>query len=99
MSETERPSDERMARMLRQHLASLQAAGVEWAPVGNEPLKPAAPAAASPAPAPQPNVLVPHPADNAPPAAEQRRVELAQLAEQVAACTRCPHLASTRTQT
>jgi DNA polymerase len=30
---------------------------------------------------------------------EQRRQELAALAQQVAACTRCPQLASTRTQT
>src|SRR5262249_15434553 len=77
--------------VIRQHLAGLEAAGVEWLPAARTPL-PVLPAAGPPsaeAPA-QPT------AD--PDGAEARRHELALLAERVAACDRCPALASTRTQ-
>src|SRR4051794_30446966 len=105
MSESERPSAEQMARMVQQHLASLQSEGIEWLPVSKEPLRPAAPAveaaAASPVPAvaPAANLLFPEASDNVALTPEQRRVELTLLAQRVAGCTRCEQLARTRTQT
>ena len=85
-----------LARQLRLHLESLKAAGVEFVPVGPPltfaPVVPqeeeqGADAPRSPEPEPEPDS----------PAA--RRRELGVLAQQVAACDRCPGLFSTRTQT
>jgi len=90
MSESERPSTEQMSRMVQQHLASLQGAGVEWLPLSKEPLPIAT--------APSANVVAPAPADNIDPR-EARRVALTVLEQQVTACTRCSQLASTRTRT
>jgi len=82
-----------LLRQLRQHLESLQWAGVEWLPRSREPL------VFSSVAAPTPTLAAPA----APPAQvdplEKARLELKVLAEEVAACTRCGHLASTRTQT
>src|SRR5215212_3988541 len=80
----------RLARVLRQYLGSLEAAGVEWLPAARLPL----PLRAADAPAPGP-AEDPDSPDS--PAARQR--ELEALARRVAACTRCPELAATRTQT
>jgi DNA polymerase len=83
---------DQLTRALRQRLASLQAAGVEWLP------RLAPPAGVSL------SALFGAPAPEAAPAAPvdptaERRVALNLLAERVAGCTRCPSLASTRTQT
>jgi DNA polymerase len=90
-------------RQAQAHVDSLRQAGVEWLPVAAsasaslplaeqpveaEPplvVRPSSEPAASPAPAPQD--------------LEQRRQSLAVLAAEVAACTKCAELASTRTQT
>jgi uracil-DNA glycosylase family 4 len=80
-------SPERLARILRQHLASLESAGVEWLP------RPTRAPSLSLRFAPAPES--PTPADSL----ADRRRELQVLAEKVSACTRCAGLASTRTQT
>ncbi len=106
MSDPSRPDAIELARQLRQHLESLKAAGIDWLPAGNgEPL-PAAPVSV---PSPAPTTLLPvlsqasmafgsepSPSDDTP---EARQKQLAALAARVAECTRCPHLAATRTQT
>jgi DNA polymerase len=88
---------EQLARQARQHLESLHAAGVEWLP--NAPL----PAVVTSLP-----VLDEAPAlqrslvgldEGAALTFEQRKEALAELARRVTGCTRCPALASTRTQT
>jgi DNA polymerase len=64
------------------------------------PAPPAAPAPARPAVAVAPASLFGDPVIEAPAlAAGERPAALAALAAEVAGCTRCPHLASTRTQT
>lgn len=96
MSDSTPPTQDDLARQARQHIDSLRAAGVEWVP---DP---------STAPAAGPFLF----ADMAPPAepastpagsgeltSDERRHALAVLAEEVAHCTRCTELASTRTQT
>src|SRR5262245_25909814 len=77
-----------LSRQIRTRLAGLEAAGVEWLPrvevvVLDSP----------PEPAPAAGLV----AD--PDSPELRRHELTVLAEHVRACTRCPELAATRTQT
>ncbi len=103
------PTPEELARQARQHLASLQAAGVEWLP--NAALAPAASPATSVASTPAESA--PHSlfdaheridpvnpsATQQPLSLEQRHQELTVLAQTVAKCTRCAELASTRTQT
>lgn len=82
---------EPILRQLRQHLESLRLAGVEFLPRG----------VSLPVVAEQPAEEAP-PAVVAPPipAVPRSRVEeLKVLAEQVTKCSRCPELASTRTQT
>jgi DNA polymerase len=96
MAEAKRPSAGELTRQARQHVDSLRAAGVEFAP--NEPL----PAKSLP------EVTDTTPADlqvdlwsaaaTVPPA-EDRRQALQLLTAEVAKCTRCAELASTRTQT
>lgn len=86
---------------LRLHLIALKTAGVEFLPVPSpRPLTSAQPVLSPPNAAP----TTPHPASN--PVAipivdplETRRFALDQLAEEVAACDRCPELFATRTQT
>jgi DNA polymerase len=81
------------ARLARQSVESLKAAGVEWLPASVTSVTPeepqASPSAASPAPRPV----------AAEPSFDQRRQELKLLAERVSTCQRCPELCSTRTQT
>jgi DNA polymerase len=94
------PSDsDALRRQLRARLRSLSAAGVEWLPLGT-PLE-VQPAATVAAPRPliaEPQALA---GAAAPPetSIDQRRIALAQLAQEVRGCTRCPELCSTRTQT
>src|SRR6516162_2706343 len=86
------PDSDAVRRQLHQRLRSLSAAGVDWLPQG---------------PALEVEATTPlFPADeiveatgSAAPATEDRRIALAQLADEVRLCTRCPELCSTRTQT
>ena len=87
MSDELQPSQ--LARMIEQHLVSLKSAGVEWLP--RAPL----PAGFSLFAPVEQTTPAPEPVD---PLAE-RRHELTVLAERVSQCSRCPSLASTRTQT
>jgi len=93
------------------HVQSLKAAGVEWLPRG-VPWAPAAhvqePARVKAAPALESSASTPPVDDTVSTEAasglnlehvEQRRQALHVLAEEVKTCTRCPELASTRTQT
>jgi DNA polymerase len=85
---------EETARQLRRHLESLRASGVEWVPVHSEP------PAEEAAPAIQQASLFTFAStlpDDA--TSEKRLQELVVLSECVGNCTRCPQLASTRTQT
>ncbi len=93
-----------LRRHVQAHIQSLRSAGVEWLPLGPPlPVARQAPAStprAVPGQAPnQPtgSVIVAAPSDIM--ALDQRRQELAVLAQEVAVCTRCPALASTRTKT
>lgn len=86
-----------VARQLQQHLTSLRQAGIEWGP---------APDRVAPLPLPtvvpevQTSLFAAAPAEApAPGSREQRQADLDALRQKVAACTRCPQLASTRTQT
>jgi uracil-DNA glycosylase len=69
---------------LRQHLDALKASGVDYLPT-LPPLAFSIPEPSTEAPAADPYV--------------SRRIALAQLAEEVSKCDRCPELFSTRTQT
>ncbi len=82
---------DQLARAVRQHLASLASAGIEYLPRVSPP--PGASLFAPPAAAQNPAV-----AEAADPLVERRR-ELTVLAERVSQCARCAELASTRTQT
>src|SRR5206468_893981 len=90
-----------LARQLRQHLDSLRAAGVSFLPTAPLPA-PEGPAPPAPAPTlpashlPAATSAPPPPADDD---VEKRLQELTVLAQRVSECQRCPHLASTRTQT
>jgi DNA polymerase len=97
-----------IARQVRRHTENLRAAGVEFLPASVP-----HPIASTPAPqevAAAPSAPLPliqtslfgaedNGADGAALTIEQRRERLAALAAEVAQCTRCPHLAATRTQT
>lgn len=109
MSEPSRPTAVDLSRVLEQHLESLQAAGLEWVPASKEPLAPpklpqstalpaAAPVATSLAGTSSSLPLL-QPSDNSAHTPDARRQQLDLLRQQVAACTRCAALASTRTQT
>ena len=74
--------------VLEDHLYALKLAGVQWLPKSDEPLS--LPAFEESAQA--------EPSEQYDPEA-QRRQELQLLKEEVSKCERCPHLASTRTQT
>lgn len=99
MTDSPRPDPDELGRQLRHHLESLKAAGIDWLPAG-APVPPASPASATPLPVLSQGSMLfgaePPAAGDAP---EARRQELAALAARVANCTRCPQLASTRTQT
>ncbi len=83
------PDPEKLARMARQRLDSLRAAGVEWLPV---------------APAPSAEASLPRSlfTEAEPPSTlgvQDRCRALDVLAERVSKCTRCPQLVANRTQT
>ena len=78
-------------RQARQYLESLRQAGVEWLPVAT-----AADQAQPLFAVEELTLSAPATDELAPP---DRRVALQMLAEQVAGCTRCPELLSSRTQT
>jgi DNA polymerase len=90
-----------IARQVSQHLESLRAVGIEWAPGATQVPKTHVAVQSVPLPTVQTSLF----AQAVPVVSgegadlEQRRQALAELARQVAACTRCPQLASTRTQT
>jgi DNA polymerase len=93
------PAPEDLARQVRQHVSSLRAAGIEWVPACGEPGS-TAPAPGPAAPEVQTSLFAAVPAAGGEAdSPEQRRHELQVLATQVAGCTRCAALASTRTQT
>jgi DNA polymerase len=100
------PDSEELRQQLRAHVRahvrSLADAGIEWLPVA-PPLGVGAPAPAAqpviPAPEEGSFLELPAPGPAAEPSIEERRIALVQLAEEVRACTRCPELCSTRTQT
>ena len=95
-------SPSELARMARQHIKSLQAAGIEWVPAakdtgsalslfGAEFVPASANQQSGPASiAGTENLLL---------SLDQKKQELQVLAERVSQCTRCAGLAATRTQT
>jgi DNA polymerase len=99
------PADlDELRRQLRARLRSLSAAGVEWVPLGPALDVPPHAAAAAPSQSivePQAPIEAPVPVSATAPetSIDQRRIALQQLAQEVRACTRCPELCSTRTQT
>jgi DNA polymerase len=99
MSEIPENGSARVRRQLLAHLQSLRAAGVDWLPIGGEPMPSQEPAREG---GPRSNSLFEDetatPAPPIPPAAE-RRQSLKLLADAVASCSRCAELARTRTQT
>lgn len=108
MSDTSRPTKRVLARMVRQKMESLRAAGVEWLPA--EPLSEAkrqrlmewmTPEAEGPISVQTMQaVQAVQTVSEAPPAdLEGRRQALSLLAAEVSRCTRCAGLAATRTQT
>jgi DNA polymerase len=105
-----RPTPEELARLARQHLDSLRAAGVEWLPAA--PARSPEPAGAAPDPStPDPAVSSlfadfaetsgsPSPVAEAPTLSlEQRRQALEVVAETVSQCPRCAELVVSRTRT
>jgi uracil-DNA glycosylase len=97
-------SEDELRRQVRDHVQSLQSAGVEWLPAG-PPIELAFDAAPG-APRPAENnasaltsVAEGATADANGAALDQRRQALRVLAAEVKACTCCAELASTRTQT
>src|SRR5262245_14978278 len=90
-------------RQVQQRLDSLRQAGIEFVPratlaVTTPPTAESPPTpivSASPSPA---ATLFQSAPQTAATSADQRRVELKQLAEKVAKCTRCSELVSSRTQ-
>ncbi len=98
---------EELARQGRQYLESLRSAGVEWLPAAHTAPLPARLPQAAPAPESAPTLFaeMADPAAGEPAAApeqqspEQRRQALEVLAGQVAGCSRCSELFSSRTQT
>jgi DNA polymerase len=89
-----------LARQARQHLESLRMAGIEWLPLAAIPAAPAAAESAAPAiQSSQSEGLFAFREEEPVLAREERRHALKVLTEQVALCTRCSELASTRTHT
>ncbi len=89
-----------LRRQLQARVQSLREAGVEWLPVG-EPLQTKAKTAKSvPGESPSKAPALAEPAqESLELTLVERRQALTVLSQEVAACTRCPALASTRTQT
>src|SRR5262249_52477852 len=88
---------EELTRQLKQHIESLKSAGVEWLPK-------AKPRGRKTAPCPEVgsslfDVPAAAPTANTSLNPDQRRKELAVLAERISTCTRCAALCSSRTQT
>lgn len=103
MSEPRTLALDQLARMGKQHLDSLKAAGIEWLPGG---LKAGPPRAPSGAPTSQQTTLFGEPtpplatsAKSMPENLDERRRALHVLAEQASSCTRCSELVASRTQT
>jgi uracil-DNA glycosylase len=105
---------ESLRRQLLTHLRHLGSAGVEWLPVGapheqtSEVLQTSEVCKGAAADGPQPvnetsrfdiAVETPLAHPNVSLSIEERRLALQTLADEVKACTRCPELCSTRTQT
>lgn len=91
----------RKRRAVRQRLESLAAAGVKQLPKAKRRAavaKPSQPATAATVPG-KPSVAAARPSTPATPAANDVAAQLAVIQREVAACTRCSHLAQTRTQT
>jgi DNA polymerase len=82
-------------RQVKQHLDSLRAAGVQWLPADAPPVEAAAVHSASV----QPPLFAVAKTLASEGGADQRRRELAVLAERVAGCTRCSELVVSRSQT
>jgi uracil-DNA glycosylase len=100
MSEPRETKADALVRHVRQRLESLQDAGVEWLPKSAPLPVASAPAGAElPVIEPAADLFGTVPLTTGEQPVEQRRRELTLLAEQVSGCTRCPELASTRTQT
>lgn len=103
MSESTDPLDAK--RLTRQVLESLRAAGVEWLPAGApagidlSAIKEGSTMPKAKASAASSEVVAVSAAETGSTSVEQRRIELDVLAKTVSTCTRCPELASTRTQT
>jgi len=98
-----RDQDE-LLRQVRGHLQSLRGAGVEWLSAGPAVALALSSSTAEPEESPIASQLVHTPAASATGAGpaldlEPRRQALTVLAAEVKGCTRCPELASTRTQT
>src|SRR5262245_44378295 len=107
MSDQPGPPED-LTRQVRQRLESLRAAGIDWlptAPPGDQTAFTQASEAKGEPVGVQPSLfeerLDPPSPETGAAAGDvgQRRHELTVLAERVAACTRCPGLAATRTQT
>lgn len=88
-----------LARIGKAHLESLKQAGINWLPTPSAAARNRKPSAASPSLFSEP-AATPPPAVNAPHglSLDQRKHELTVLAGEVAKCTKCPELCSTRTQ-
>jgi DNA polymerase len=105
MADGTEPVDPR--RLARQCLDSLRVAGVDWLPKGmperiaiSSTTEGAMPKSKSNASRPSSHLeQVVQVTAAEPGSIEQRRIELQTLAQTVSTCTRCPELASTRTQT
>lgn len=86
-----------MTNQIRQHLAALKAAGIDFiprpSPAARIEISPVA-APAEEAPAPEAETVVTNPTT-----VDQRRVALQLLAKEIEPCSRCEELFSTRTQT
>jgi uracil-DNA glycosylase family 4 len=83
-----------LSRLLARQLDALRGAGIEWLPATTSVAQPPLPLPPS---EPEPEATMSE--EPAAESTESRRVELEVLARQVAECTRCSALASTRTQT
>lgn len=111
MSEPAQDNLEEIKRQLRQHVDSLRAAGIQWLPanfIGAGPNRDSEPATvdksgsmaseATPTALQSPGLFEPVAVATSLPI-QERAQQLHNLADCVSQCTRCPHLAATRTQT
>jgi uracil-DNA glycosylase len=102
MTQPARPSPEDLARQVRQRLALLADAGIDWVPMA-KPTDPPPGSSVDPIAVPVVETMADLfggvPLVTGEQSLDQRRQELTVLADSVRQCTRCPELASTRTQT